>query len=670
MKKIIFFVLIFTSLIISCKKENGGGTEVVPAPEITSIVPSSANPGDEVVITGKNFGANPTVFFGNSHAEIISKSSTEIRARVPEGSGAAQVYVQVASQKSGGSGFTFTNTQPVPQITNLQFKSAITGDTLIVSGSNFGTNSKLFFGTKEAQIVSFTENSITSVIPLGSGSMNITVQNSYGGSFKESAPRNFTYTPISHNNNNYASLVVGGTPYKLDTLSYFKIGPGTNYFALRLTESSGSKPLNVFITTVDVTNQYMSMKPVVGRDSVSNTERPSAMAARKSVAGSRYIAGTNSDFWQTTPSTQYQRNANMIEGVLASMADNQPITGTSYAGNAIFDQQKKMYIDGLEYSASATIGTQTMQIDTINYYQYSKSTNLTFFNQYCGKTTGTNNARTEVAVTPVSGGWNYLGETSVKVVEIYPNKGNNEASSTISILSGATGAAANFLNQLKKGDELNINFRLTPRSGGSYTPYNVTGGRQIIMRGGVVLADIWNGNVAHPRTGVGFSHSGTKVYMCVVDGRTTASAGVLTSQMAEIMKYFGATDALNFDGGGSSGMFVDKLGVVNYPSDGSERAVVSGLFAVSSAPDNNAIAEIAPKQFIVRLSPGGSFTPVFYGLNEYGQIVNTNLTGVSVTTNGLGTFTGGNFIAGSQSGFGYIVAKYNNLSTRIKVFIQ
>ena len=46
--------------------------------------------------------------------------------------------------------------------------------------------------------------------------------------------------------------------------------------------------------------------------------------------------------------------------------------------------------------------------------------------------------------------------------------------------------------------------------------------------------------------------------------------------MAEFMLQFGAVQAINFDGGGSSALVVDGE-IENSPSDGQERAVGSAL---------------------------------------------------------------------------------------------
>lgn len=647
--------------VFSCKKDSGNSTTVL-TPEITSISPVSAKTGDLVKINGKNFTTNSTVSFNDVNAQVRSLTPTEINAVVPTGTGTVLVKVENGSLKSNSVSFTYDiSVNNTPTIVSLQSPTSMTGDTITITGNNFNAAAKLFFGTTEVNILSANATSLKAIIPVGSGTVKVFVKNSEAAA-DQSNEIDFKYATTSATN-----ITIGGVVYKIDTLSYFKIGPGTSYMALLFSSPSVSTPIRAFLTTVDATNQYISMKPVIGRDSVSNNERPSAMAIRKSSSGNRYIAGTNSDFYNTT--TIYPRNANMIDGVLGSPPDNAVITGSYYAGNAVFDAQKRMWIDAFTYSANATIGTATMPIDTINYYSMTNPNHLMFFNIYCGKTTGTNNNRTEVAITPVSGSINYAGETEMKVVAVYPNKGNNAVDNSVSILSG-TGTRKAFLDQLNVNDVLKIRFTMTPRGGTSIIPYNMTGGRQIIMKSGNILPDFWNGDEKHPRTGIGYSDNGSKVYMCVIDGRSAIAANVLTSEMAQIMKYYGATDALNLDGGGSSTMYLDKIGTVNKPSDGSERAVVAGIFAVSSAPDDNQIVEIVPKQYTVRLAKGETLATVFYGVNKYGQVVNNNLTGVNLTGNGLGGVSGSTFIAGNTTAYGFIVARYNNLTTRIKVIIE
>jgi exopolysaccharide biosynthesis protein len=62
----------------------------------------------------------------------------------------------------------------------------------------------------------------------------------------------------------------------------------------------------------------------------------------------------------------------------------------------------------------------------------------------------------------------------------------------------------------------------------------------------------------------------------VVDGRSQYSAGMTLKEFAWYMRRFGAVDAVNFDGGGSSELVLNGV-VRNRPSDGKERPVSIAL---------------------------------------------------------------------------------------------
>ena len=81
----------------------------------------------------------------------------------------------------------------------------------------------------------------------------------------------------------------------------------------------------------------------------------------------------------------------------------------------------------------------------------------------------------------------------------------------------------------------------------------------------------------NPRTALGLSQDKKKLWMVVVDGRTTASVGMTCTELGTLLKGLGAYEALNLDGGGSSAMYVAGVGIANAPSDGTERTVANHL---------------------------------------------------------------------------------------------
>ncbi|AHF15482.1 hypothetical protein NIASO_10610 [Niabella soli DSM 19437] len=87
----------------------------------------------------------------------------------------------------------------------------------------------------------------------------------------------------------------------------------------------------------------------------------------------------------------------------------------------------------------------------------------------------------------------------------------------------------------------------------------------------------------HPRTAVGSTAKG-KIILLVADGRNTNAAGLNLEELAKIMRWLGCVDAVNFDGGGSSTLWLKNKGVVNHPSDnkkwdhGGQRKVANILY--------------------------------------------------------------------------------------------
>ena len=81
---------------------------------------------------------------------------------------------------------------------------------------------------------------------------------------------------------------------------------------------------------------------------------------------------------------------------------------------------------------------------------------------------------------------------------------------------------------------------------------------------------------AHPdRSAVGVTADG-KIVLFICDGRIDASQGAYIKELGQIMKSIGCVHAMNLDGGGSTGMWLNGAGMINY-KDSSWRSVKSTL---------------------------------------------------------------------------------------------
>ena len=82
----------------------------------------------------------------------------------------------------------------------------------------------------------------------------------------------------------------------------------------------------------------------------------------------------------------------------------------------------------------------------------------------------------------------------------------------------------------------------------------------------------------HPRTAVGLSEDNNTLIIAVADGRRKGFPGLTGQGMARLMADAGAHNAVNFDGGGSSALYVEEEGgIVNRPSGRKLRDVVNHL---------------------------------------------------------------------------------------------
>jgi hypothetical protein len=116
--------------------------------------------------------------------------------------------------------------------------------------------------------------------------------------------------------------------------------------------------------------------------------------------------------------------------------------------------------------------------------------------------------------------------------------------------------------------------------------YNALSGNVRLIRDGVVLAGK-GGNATYPQAAIGHT-ADHRLILFVSDGRQPRfSAGMTYGEVAEVLKEFGAVDALAFDGGGSATLVMadgpeGEPRVLNRPSDGRERAVGNNLAVVIS----------------------------------------------------------------------------------------
>ena len=245
---------------------------------------------------------------------------------------------------------------------------------------------------------------------------------------------------------------------------------------------------------------------------------------------------------------------------------------------------------------------------------------IVLFTPLYGAATGNRPGGTEAVLADVNGPVRANKLMAGRVVSVTTNNAGPAAiPAGGAVLSGGPGAGADWLAQhLRVGDRVSFVLAVAPpaetgnavqiaelprtradlpsRAGEALSrpawlwgrvEEAVGGGPRLLTHGQVTTDgvaegfDPWIIGGTHPRTAVGTSRDGRHLVIVTVDGRQAISKGVTLADLALILKRYGAWDAINLDGGGSTAMAVAGL-VVNSPSgSGAERRVAETLLVYS-----------------------------------------------------------------------------------------
>ena len=287
---------------------------------------------------------------------------------------------------------------------------------------------------------------------------------------------------------------------------------------------------------------------VPGRATVSQMNAPSAIATiNASYFGASGTIYGNTKIDGLTAGTTY-----FIRSAMGIRAD----------GSTIFARQ--IYRGVLQFNGAEVV------INGVNCERNDNT--VVVYNSWQGETTGTNNSGIELVV-----------QDGV-VVNIFRGKGNNYIPSEGFIVS-AQGSAAEIFNTVFVGDMITFDEDyINVEHGADFNEaVHIIGAGPTLVKGGEIHvtadaeqfpADIRVGRA--PRSAVGITRYGDYIF-AVVDGRQAHSKGCTLTEWAWILKNnFGAVEAINLDGGGSTELFF-KGSLINKPSDGHERPVADAL---------------------------------------------------------------------------------------------
>lgn len=462
----------------------------------------------------------------------------------------------------------------------------------------------------------------------------------------------------------YANIALNGVEYTIDTLSMYPAGPGATFYELRMLRASDGKGrIDSWLLTVDTKNPYVTIEGVLGTGKIIGTERPSNMAIRSTTDTKIFYAGTNGDFFVTQGDVGLPVGLTVVNSEFA----HTPSAATSRLAGGVDDNNRGILATKVQFAFNLQTATDTYTIHHVNYKRNENE--LVLFNKHNAATTLTNAYGTELLAELLPGEkWETTGSVKLKVIDKQQNVGSMAIPADKVVLSGH-GTMATALDAINIGDEVTVNTSLL-FDGKEVDVAQCIGGDTyalIVNNGQVEQSNFWN--EVHPRTAFGTSEDGTIQYFLVVDGRSVKSAGCTTKVLGEIIHHYGAYKAVNWDGGGSSCLYIRNLGQMNNGSDGSERACGNGMFAVANVPEvDNTIAAIAPYMPIYSLPRYGVASPKFLGYNKYGVMIDTDVQGVTLSCDpALGEILeDGRFLASGENG-GTLRASLGDITTELEV---
>ena len=359
---------------------------------------------------------------------------------------------------------------------------------------------------------------------------------------------------------------------------------------------------DIYVLTIDLTESTLELKEVE-----SKTEYGLKETVQKMLTDNGAIAGVNSDFFGMAGTYSAGFGPVVRDGELVSAGTSINQDKNQYGtyvkdknGNSIFTYFKTT----VKFSNSA----KTIDLASIN-----KVTSMVFpilFNREAATSTADLDKRFDNLVKFVvqNNTITYISQKG-ETVEV-PENGY------LIVMSGDyyTNAASVF----KVGDPVTLQVSSTIDFDQIDTAFG--GGGLLLLDGQEAPATDIVAAGRQPRTAFGVSQDGTKAIMMVVDGRGD-SIGATHSEMAALMKEYGAYEALHLDGGGSSTMAVQTVDdaapqLQNTPSDGAQRKVIASVGVFQTAPKGE-IKEIGITTVNQHTQPGKTAEFTVYGLDEY-----------------------------------------------------
>lgn len=335
------------------------------------------------------------------------------------------------------------------------------------------------------------------------------------------------------------------------------VGRGIQHLRLtrgRRSENEATGPWLINLLTVDL--KQVDLRIAHALDEGVGLETSSSIAARYGA-----IAAVNAGFFRTTGTYRGESSGVLVlDGKLIS----EPIEGRAALGLIKSAIGAEIIFGHLKFSGYVeSVRGRRLAISGIN--RPRGADELIVYTPEFHRTTLTTPDGVEAIVR------------RSKILRIRDAEGSSAIPLDGFVISASGSAREWVLANLRAGSLVRLDSTLTPvesemKDAWKRASFIVGGGPRLIKDGRVAITFEAEKIAAkfvtdrHPRTAIGQLKDG-RVLVVTVDGRQPGmSAGMSLTEVADLLLEFGATDAINLDGGGSTTMVVNGK-LVNKPSD-------------------------------------------------------------------------------------------------------
>lgn len=393
-----------------------------------------------------------------------------------------------------------------------------------------------------------------------------------------------------------------------------ELASGVRYTEYR---SNGSVPVNVHVVIMDRSVTANAVRIVKGEDRNDGLERIKEMAARyERETSNDLLALVNANFWRAYRSTPI--GPCVVDGEVVEMLPYKKWT------SAFFDVENAVVIDTFRISGAIRINGETLPIQSVN--RRMDSAGICVYNSFAGDVipfvstkelekefqealkdtvfiTGDSTedaltreqlrveiaraqreANVEYPLTKVR--LRYLRSPSVNAPIICEVLGVDTGAVNMPLRGCIVSFPKGMLTRRpRNGDTVLLQFKTNIRPQTKFM--NAVCGTPRLVRNGVAKHEaelegstgrrFMQHNLA--RTALGTDRSGNKIIIATVEPSQTSDGvmGASLKQMADVMKLLGAYQAMNLDGGGSTGMVVQDDHVFFDGEDPPTRRIAVGL---------------------------------------------------------------------------------------------